>query len=95
MKERAKVSAAERWAEIDVRDLLSESALSIGAGTPTDAGVSWLLPTKVERLITLGGGVPDPATLPVAELQEALARALANTPTESLTYGGTLKEWYT
>lgn len=90
MKETAKVSATERWSDVDVRELLSESALSIGAGTPTDAGVSWLLPTKVERPITLGGGVPDPATLPVAELQEALVRALADAPTESLTYGGTL-----
>ena len=90
MTETAKVSAADRWSEIDIRDLLSPAALSIGAGTPTDAGVSWLLPTKVERPITLGGGVPDPATLPVAELQEALARVLADDPTGSLTYGGNL-----
>lgn len=90
LTETVKVSAADRWSEVDVRDMLSESALSIGAGTPTDAGVAWLLPTKVERPITLGGGVPDPATLPVVELQEALSRALADTPTEALTYGGAL-----
>jgi 2-aminoadipate transaminase len=90
LKETAKVSSADLWSETDIRDLLSPAALSIGAGTPTDAGVSWLLPTKVERPITLGAGVPDPATLPIAELQQTLARALADDPTGSLTYGGNL-----
>ena len=90
LKESAKITAADRWSGIDIRNLLSESALSIGAGTPTDSGVSSILPTKVVRPITLGGGVPDPATLPVVGLQKALTRVLSDTPTESLTYGGTL-----
>jgi 2-aminoadipate transaminase len=90
LKEQSNVRPADRWSETDIRDLLSPGALSIGAGTPTDTGVSWLLPTKVERPITLGAGVPDPATLPVGELQEVLARALADDPTGSLTYGGNL-----
>ena len=84
------VELPSKWADVDVRGLLAGSALAVGAGTPTDAGVSWLLPTQVERPIVMGGGIPDPATLPVQELQEALTRALESSPEETLRYGGVL-----
>ena len=56
--------AAGRWREVDIRSLLAESAMAIGAGSPTDAGVAWTLTTEVETPITMAGGIPDPATLP-------------------------------
>ena len=82
--------AAGRWREVDLRSLLAESAVAIGAGSPTDAGVAWTLTTEVETPITMAGGIPDPATLPAKELQEALANAVLETPEETLRYGGVL-----
>ncbi|PZC50893.1 MAG: 2-aminoadipate transaminase [Chloroflexi bacterium] len=82
--------AAGIWGKTDVRSLLAESAIAIGAGTPTDAGVSWTLDTTVETPITMGGGVPDPGTLPAADLQKALSNAVLDTPEETLRYGGVL-----
>ena len=32
-------NAAQRWQDADIRNLLAESALAIGAGSPTDAGL--------------------------------------------------------
>ena len=84
------VELSNKWADVDVRSLLAGSALAVGAGTPTDAGVSWLLPSRAERPIVLAGGIPDPATLPVKDLQEALAGALESSPEETLRYGGVL-----
>ena len=82
--------AAGRWREVDIRSLLAESAMAIGAGSPTDAGVAWTLTTEVETPITMAGGIPDPATLPAKALQEALANAVLETPEETLRYGGVL-----
>ena len=82
--------AAGRWREVELRSLLAESAIAIGAGTPTDAGVAWTLTTEVETPITMAGGIPDPATLPAKALQEALANAVLETPEETLRYGGVL-----
>ena len=82
--------AAGIWEKTDVRSLLAESAIAIGAGTPTDAGVSWTLDTTVETPITMGGGVPDPGTLPATDLQRALSNAVLDTPEETLRYGGVL-----
>ena len=76
------------WEAIDIRTLLAPSAVAIGAGTPTDQGVSWRQPFTVESPITLGGGIPDPETLPALALQQALSRALLETPAETLQYGG-------
>lgn len=84
----AKQAATSTWSDVDVRDMLAASAISVGAGTPTDAGVSWMSIPEVEHPITMGGGVPDPGTLPVAELQKAIAGALFETPSETLSYGG-------
>ena len=87
--ETRKSAAASTWSDVDVRDMLAASALSVGAGTPTDAGVSWMAsPETKQRIITMGGGVPDPGTLPVKDLQECISRALFDTPSETLSYGG-------
>ena len=82
--------AADIWGKTDVLSLLAEAAIAIGAGTPTDAGVSWTLNTTVENPITMGGGVPDPGTLPATDLQKALSNAVLDTPEETLRYGGVL-----
>ena len=90
MQDMRAVDLSRKWADVDVRSMLSGSALAVGAGTPTDAGVSWLSPSRAERPIVLAGGIPDPATLPVRELQEALTKALESSPEEALRYGGVL-----
>ena len=82
--------AAGRWKEVELRSLLAKSAVAIGAGSPTDAGVAWTLTTEVETPITMAGGIPDPATLPAKALQEALSNAVLETPEETLRYGGVL-----
>jgi 2-aminoadipate transaminase len=82
--------AADIWGKTDVRSLLAEAAIAIGAGTPTDAGVSWTLDTTAENPITMGGGIPDPGTLPATDLQKALSNAVLDTPEETLRYGGVL-----
>ncbi len=82
--------AAGRWKEVDLRSMLAKSAVAIGAGSPTDAGVAWTLTTEVETPITMAGGIPDPATLPAKALQEALSSAVLETPEETLRYGGVL-----
>ena len=78
------------WNDVDIRNLLAQSAIAIGAGSPTDAGVSWMAPPKVERPIALAGGIPDPGTLPAEDLKDALAEVLLGTPDETLRYGGVL-----
>ena len=80
--------AAEHWNDIDIRSLLAKSALAIGAGTPTDAGMSWTLPVEVENPIKLADGIPDYATLPVEDLREALDHVLATASDDALRYGG-------
>ena len=81
-------NARKGWQEVDVRDLLSTSAKSIGAGSPTDAGRSWRMPTEHPDPIALTGGIPDAPTLPVAELRAAFEEVLASEPAEALQYGG-------
>lgn len=62
----------------------------MGAGSPTDAGVSWAPLEAAPRPIVLAGGVPDPETLPVADLSEAFRRVLEASPQDALRYGGVL-----
>lgn len=81
---------ATSWQETDVRELLNESALSIGAGSPTDAGRFWRMPTEHPDPIVLAGGIPDGPTLPVEDIREALVRVLDDDPQEALQYGGWL-----
>ena len=83
-------SAKRRWDDVDIRELLSTSAKSIGAGSPTDAGKSWRLPTEHPDPIILAAGIPDAPTLPVDDLREALDKILTTDPAEALEYGGWL-----
>ena len=83
-------SAKRRWGEVDIREMLSTSAKSIGAGSPTDAGRSWRLPTEHPDPIVLAAGIPDAPTLPVDDLRDALDRTLSTDPAEALEYGGWL-----
>ena len=76
--------------EVDLKSLLSSSALGIGAGSVTDTGFAWTLPTKVENPIVLSAGIPDPDSLPVQDLRVAFDRVLTTSKNEALRYGGVL-----
>ena len=76
--------------EIDLKNLLSRPALGIGAGSVTDMGFAWTLPTEVENPIVLSVGIPDPDSLPVQELREAFDEVLTTSKNEALRYGGVL-----
>ena len=78
------------WREVDLRHLLSRPALSVGAGSATDPGFSWTLPTEVENPLVLAAGIPDPESLPVRDLREALDLVLTTSKNEALRYGGVL-----
>lgn len=80
--------APKGWQSVDIRDMLSTSAKSIGAGSPTDAGRSWRLPTEHPDPIILAAGIPDAPTLPVDDLRDALDEVLTSEPAEALQYGG-------
>ncbi len=82
--------AAHRWSQADLNGLLSTSAKSIGAGSTTDAGRPWRLPTEHPDPIVLAGGIPDAPTLPVDDFRHALDHVLATEPEEALQYGGWL-----
>ena len=55
----AALAATEGWGDADIRDHLSDSALTVGAGTPTDAGTGWILPSEHPDPIIAAGGIPD------------------------------------
>lgn len=77
------------WGQFDLDELQSDSVKFVTAGTPTD----WGLPSDVRSVvppITLGGGIPDPHSLPRQELLEAMQRALATEDDAPLRYGGAL-----
>ena len=78
------------WREADLKNLLSSPALGVGAGSATDTGFAWTLPTEVENPIVLSAGIPDPDSLPVQDLREALDRVLTRSKNEALRYGGVL-----
>ena len=75
------------WSDYDLDELASEGAKFLSRGSSTD----WGLPADIEPKvppITLGGGIPDPDTLPRQQLLESMARTI-NVPTdEPLRYGG-------
>jgi len=83
-------AASERWLDADIRDFLSDSALTVGVGSPTDAGTGWKLPAGHPDPIIAAGGIPDAGTLPAQEIREALDRVLSDKPQEVLRYGGVL-----
>ena len=85
---RSMEEAARLWQGSDLRALLTKAASAVGAGSPTDAGVPWILPTSDISPIILAGGIPDPASLPVKGLRNALNRVLDNDPDDALQYGG-------
>ena len=82
--------AAAAWSNADIRDYLSDSALTVGAGTATDAGTGWQLPAPHPDPIIAAGGIPDAGNLPSGELEAALGRILNDKPQEALRYGGVL-----
>ncbi|MCA9856708.1 MAG: PLP-dependent aminotransferase family protein, partial [Dehalococcoidia bacterium] len=78
---------ADRWSQYDLDELASDAVKVVTAGTPTD----WGLPSDVQSVvtpITLGGGIPDPQSLPREALTEAMARAVAVIDDTPLRYGG-------
>ncbi len=76
------------WRQVDLKNLLSSPALGIGAGSVTDTGFAWTLPTDVENPIVLSAGIPDPDSLPVQDLREAIDGVLTKSKNEALRYGG-------
>lgn len=79
---------ATKWAESDIRNVLSASAKNIGAGSATDAGRRWRLPTEREDPIVLAAGIPDMPTVPVSEFKDSLLAVLAEETEDALNYGG-------
>ncbi|MGE3961223.1 MAG: PLP-dependent aminotransferase family protein [Dehalococcoidia bacterium] len=78
---------ADLWSQYDLDELASDAVKLVTAGTPTD----WGLPSDVQSVvtpITLGGGIPDPQSLPRQALTEAMARAVDVMDDTPLRYGG-------
>lgn len=78
---------ADLWSQFDLDERASEAVKLVTAGTPTD----WGLPSDVQSVvtpITLGGGIPDPASLPREELIAAMSRAVDVIDDTPLRYGG-------
>jgi len=75
------------WAEYDLDSLTSDAAQYLSAGTTTDWGLSAPVDSPIQP-ISLGGGIPDPESLPRAGLLEAMQRALAQEDDGPLRYGG-------
>ncbi len=84
----ANSNSTPSWREVDLKNLRSSPALGIGAGSTTDTGFAWTLPTEVENPIVLSAGIPDPDSLPVQDLREAFDRVLTTSKNEALRYGG-------
>ncbi len=77
----------ESWSKYDLDELTSDAVKYLTAGTPTDWGLPSNPPSKVPP-ITLGSGIPDPASLPREQLIEAMRRALDTVDDGPLRYGG-------
>ena len=84
--------AAKHWEGQDVTELLARSAAVLPAISPTEAGTqgrSIVFSTTDHRApINLGGGIPDPDSLPVSGLQAAINRVFETTSEPALRYGG-------
>ena len=83
-------AAARLWRDRDLEALLSAGARGLNPGTATDWGLPASAWDPARATIGLAGGIPDPSTLPRAQLLEALQRALTAEDTGPLTYGGAL-----
>ena len=81
-------TAASEWKGVDVDHLLSSGARNIGAGSATDAGRFWRLPTEHPDPIVLAGGIPDDTALPVEDIIKGFTNAIENNASDALMYGG-------
>jgi 2-aminoadipate transaminase len=83
------------WLDQDVAEMLSAAAASLQAasaaetGTAPGAAIRWAKSAH-EDPISLGGGLPDPESLPAAALRKELDWVLNNQPASALRYGGVL-----
>ena len=71
-----------------IKSKLSISALNIGAGTPTDAGMSYRGETTHPNPIQIAGGIPDFPTLPISDFTQMLKQASLEETEGSYNYGG-------
>ena len=78
---------AELWAEHDIEALTSDAVKHLTSGSATDWGMPATVQSPVQP-ITFGSGIPDPNTLPRAELLAAMKRALDASDDGPLRYGG-------
>ncbi len=78
---------AQLWSHYDLDALTSDAAQYLSAGTATDWGLS-SRDGMSASIISLGGGIPDPASLPRRELVDAMNRALSVPDDGPLRYGG-------
>lgn len=90
---RTRAAVAKRfWEGQDVRELLSRSAAVLPAISATEAGTPGrsigFTTTEHKEPINLGGGIPDPDSLPVDGLREAIDRVLSSRAEPALRYGG-------
>jgi len=85
-------SAARNWEGQNIPDYLSKSAALLPAISATEAGTPGrsisFTATKHANPINLGGGIPDPESLPSAGLQASFDNVFTNTPEAALRYGG-------
>ncbi len=77
----------DQWAARDLDEMASDAVKFLSAGTATDWGMAGNVQSAVPP-ITLGGGIPDPETLPRRALVEAMDRALDTEDDGPLRYGG-------
>ncbi len=71
-----------------LKSKLSKSAIKIGAGSPTDAGLGFRGNTNHPDPIQLSGGIPDEPSLPVTDFTEMLISASKQETEGSYNYGG-------
>ncbi|MFN0072205.1 MAG: PLP-dependent aminotransferase family protein [Chloroflexota bacterium] len=83
------------WHDQEVAEMLSAAAASLRpasaaeTGTAPGAAIRWAKSSHADP-ISLGGGLPDPESLPAEALQAELDWVLQNNPAQSLRYGGVL-----
>lgn len=76
----ARSDLAQLWRRRDPSAFTSRRLQALGAGSPTDWGMSARQPDPALQPVSLAGGIPDTATLPRAALLQAGARALGLDP---------------
>lgn len=83
---------ARVWSDRNLLDLAVPGVESMPVGTPTDWGLAAAVKSADSSVVpvSLGGGIPDPDTLPRHELNEAMSIALSLNDDDVLRYGGGL-----